>query len=317
LLSKSRAECYGNKNFLGKSVKPDADKRTLFCFGLGFTGTALANTLLSQGWSVAGTRRGADEVSSETKENCSLLVFDGSCGSDAVVKALHQASHVLVTIPPQKESGDAVLKYFKQTLIDHPGLRWLGYLSTTGVYGDRGGDWVDESSDLCPQWAHQKRRADAEAQWLELNNSYGIPVHVFRLAGIYGPGRNLLERVREGTARRIDVPGLVFNRIHVLDVVQVLTASMARPNPGAVYNVSDDRPAPPAEAVAFACELLQVEVPPLVSLDEAGLSEMGRGFYATNKKVRNRKIKKELGVELRYPDYQAGLRALLKSRKIV
>ncbi|NIQ04117.1 MAG: NAD-dependent epimerase/dehydratase family protein [Nitrospinaceae bacterium] len=217
-----------------------------------------------------------------------------------------------MTIPPQKSGGDVVLKNFERVLVEGSHLKWVGYLSTTGVYGNRNGDWVDERSEVRPEWAHQKRRAAVESQWLALHREHGIPVHIFRLAGIYGPGRNLLQRVRQGAVRRIDCPGLVFNRVHVDDVVQVLTASMADPHPGTIYNVSDDRPASPLEAVEFACRLLQVPAPPLVSLDDAGLSEMARSFYLTHKRVRNSKIKEELGVTLRYPDYQSGLRSLLE-----
>ena len=202
-------------------------------------------------------------------------------------------------------------EHFKEILVDSSQLEWLGYLSTTGVYGNRDGDWVDETSELKPGFDHQRRRVEAEDQWRELYRDHQVPVHTFRLAGIYGPGRNLLQRVRSGSAKRIDQPGLVFNRIHVEDVVQVLCASIDRPHPGAVYNVSDDLPSSPAEAVEFACDLLKVDVPPLVALEEANLSKMGRGFYQTNKKVRNQKIKEELGVRLRYPDYKTGLRALL------
>ena len=196
-------------------------------------------------------------------------------------------------------------------LADSSQLQWLGYLSTTGVYGNRDGDWVDETSELKPEFDHQRRRVQAEEQWRDLFREHQVPVHIFRLAGIYGPGRNLLKRVRQGSARRIDQPGLVFNRIHVEDVVQALCASIDHPQPGAIYNVSDDVPSSPTEAVAFACDLLRVDVPPLIALDDAELSKMGRGFYLTNKRVRNHKIKEELGVQLRYPDYKAGLKALL------
>jgi nucleoside-diphosphate-sugar epimerase len=222
-----------------------------------------------------------------------------------------EASHVLVTIPPQKDTGDVVLKHFKKILTGSAQLRWLGYLSTTGVYGNRDGHWVDETSQLKPGFDHQRRRVEAEGQWRNFYREHQVPVHIFRLAGIYGPGRNLLQRVRLGSAKRIDQPGLVFNRIHVEDVVQVLSASMDHPHPGAIYNVSDDVPSSPAEAVAFACELLHFEMPPLIAMEDAELSKMGRSFYLTNKKVRNHKIKEELGVQLRYPDYKTGLRALL------
>lgn len=288
-----------------------SDTHKMFCFGLGFTGSALAHALLSQGWQVSGTRRDDSSGSSSVEAGMRVVHFDGTRTAEAVASQVGEATHILAAIPPQKKEGDVVLRYFRNLLVCNSKLRWIGYLSTTGVYGNHDGDWVDEASELNPEWDHQKRRVQAEEQWLDLFWGHQMPVHVFRLAGIYGPGRNLLERVKRGIAQRIDQPGLVFNRIHVEDVVRTLTASIERPNPGAIYNVSDDHPASPAEATDFACELLNIDPPPLVTLEEAGLSEMAHGFYTTNKKVRNRKIKGELGVQLLYPDYQSGLRSLL------
>ena len=292
-----------------------SQQKNLFCFGLGFTGSALVREVRARGWTASGTCRENTDKDVWTGVGVQSYSFDGKEVSEAVENAAREASHVLVTIPPQKDAGDVVLKYFKKILTGSSQLRWLGYLSTTGVYGNRDGDWMDETSELKPGFDHQRRRVEAEEQWRKLHREHQVPVHMFRLAGIYGPGRNLLQRVRQGTARRIDQPGLVFNRIHVEDVVQVLSASMDHPHPGTIYNVSDDVPSSPAEAVAFACELLHVEVPPLIALEDAELSKMGRGFYLTNKKVRNHKIKEELGVQLRYPDYKVGLRALLDTQQ--
>ena len=190
-------------------------------------------------------------------------------------------------------------------------LAWLGYLSTTGVYGDRGGGWVDETSRLQPTGDRGRRRVAAEQGWLDLWNRRGVPVHIFRLAAIYGPGRSAFDALRAGTARRICKPGQVFSRIHVEDLANVLIASMERPRPGAVYNVCDDDPAPPAAVVGYAAELLGIEPPPLVPIEAAGLSPMARSFYDDNKRVANGLIKTELGVTLRYPDYRAGLAAIL------
>jgi len=288
-----------------------SQKKYLFCFGLGFTGSAMVSEIQTKGWKVSGTSRESAHKIAWAEADVQSHLFNGIEDSDAVGNALREASHVLVTIPPQKDAGDVVLSHFKRNLADSSQLQWLGYLSTTGVYGNRDGGWVDETSELKPGFDHQRRRVEAEEEWLALFRKHQVPVHIFRLAGIYGPGRNLLQRVRMGAARRINQPGLVFNRIHVEDVVQALCASMDHPHPGAIYNVSDDVPSSPAEAVAFACDLLHVEVPPVITLEEAELSKMGRGFYQTNKKVRNHKIKEELGIQLRYPDYKAGLRALL------
>ena len=288
-------------------------KKHLLCFGLGFTGSALVHDARGKGWAASGTCRERIERDKWTEAGVRSLLFDGKESSEALGNAVREASHMLVTIPPQKDVGDVVLKHFKKILTEASQLQWVGYLSTTGVYGNRDGGWVDEDSELKPEFDHQRRRVEAEEQWQELYKNYQIPVHIFRLAGIYGPGRNLLERVRNGTARRIDQPDLVFNRVHVEDVVQVLCASIDRPSPGSIYNVSDDVPSSPAEAVAFACGLVHAPVPPLIALEDAELSAMARGFYQTNKKVRNQKIKEELGVQLRYPYYKAGLRALLNT----
>jgi nucleoside-diphosphate-sugar epimerase len=207
--------------------------------------------------------------------------------------------------------GDLVVAMHDSDIAAMRGLSWLGYLSTTGVYGDRGGGWVDETAALLPTGERGRRRVTAEQGWLELWRRCGVPVHIFRLAAIYGPGRSAFDALRAGTAKRIDKPGQVFSRIHVEDLASVLIASMARPRPGAVYNVCDDDPASPAAVVADAAELLGVEAPPLVALEAAGLSPMARSFYDDSKRVANRLIKTELGVRLRHPDYRTGLAAIL------
>ena len=172
---------------------------------------------------------------------------------------------------------------------------------------------MDETAPLLPTGERGRRRVAAEAQWLELQRHHGSPVHIFRLAGIYGPGRSALDTVRSGRAQRVVKPGQVFSRIHVADIARVLRASIARPAPGAIYNVCDDDPAPPDEVLAFACDLLGVRPPPPVPIEQAQLSEMARSFYADNKRVSNRRIKEELGVSLLYPSYRDGLAALLKA----
>ncbi|MCZ6764549.1 MAG: NAD-dependent epimerase/dehydratase family protein, partial [Alphaproteobacteria bacterium] len=188
--------------------------------------------------------------------------------------------------------------------------------STTGVYGDRAGDWVDETSPLKPTGARGRARVKAEAAWREAGDAHGLPVHIFRLAGIYGPGRNALETVRAGTARRVVKPGQLFARIHVDDIVSVLRASIDRPRPGAIYNVCDDEPAPAQDVVAYACRLLGVMPPPEEPFEKAvasgSLSDMAQSFYADNRRVANRLIKEELGVRLAYPSYREGLDALVR-----
>jgi nucleoside-diphosphate-sugar epimerase len=277
----------------------------LFCFGLGYSAGFLARVLAGDGWRVAGTSRdGAASTDGFTIHRFTR----GTPLADPT--GLAGTTHLLISVPPDAES-DPVLAEHAHDIAALRGLRWLGYLSTTGVYGDRGGGWVDEESDLAPSGDRGRRRVVAEAGWLDLHRRRGVPAHVFRLAGIYGPGRSALDTVRQGRAQRIDKPGQVFSRIHVADLAAVLRASMARPDPGAIYNVCDDDPAPPEAVIAHACALLGVEPPPLVPFDTADLSPMARSFYDDNKRVSNRRLKEVLGVTLAYPSYKDGLQALL------
>ncbi len=283
----------------------------LFCFGLGFSAKVLAAQLHAQGWGVIGTSRSLEKAADIAAMGYDSHVFDGTAPlSDASV--LLPATHMLISVPAEEEA-DAVLRWHADHIARLPNLKWLGYLSTTGVYGDRQGGWVDEATPINPTQIRSKRRAEAEAGWLRLCTDYGVPVHVFRLAGIYGPGRNQLEGVKRGTAHRINKPGQVFCRIHVEDIVQVLRASMARPNVGAIYNLADDEPAPPQDVVAYAADLLKLPVPPEIPFDQAQLSPMAASFYADSRRVRNDRIKTELGVTLKYPTYREGLKALQSS----
>ena len=280
----------------------------LFCFGLGYTALTLGRRLTASGWVVTGTCRSAERQARLREAGFAAVIFDRDRPVDA--SALSGVTHLLVSVPPDA-MGDPVLALHGGDIAILPELPWLGYLSTTGVYGDRGGGWVDETARLRPTGERGRRRVAAEQGWLDLWRDRGVPVHIFRLAAIYGPGRSAFDALRAGTARRIDKPGQVFSRIHVADLASVLIASIERPRPGAVYNVCDDDPAPPAAVVAHAAELLGVEPPPLVALEAARLSPMARSFYDDNKRVANRLIKTELGVRLRYPDYRAGLAAIL------
>ncbi len=285
-------------------------KRRLFCFGYGFSASVLAAVLSAQGWTVAGTTRSPDKLAQLAAEGIEAFLFDRDRPLEDPEAALAGATHLLISAPPDAR-GDPVLDQHAGDILACDGIEWLGYLSTTGVYGDRGGGWVDEDSALEPTGPRGARRLAAERGWLTLWRDHGLPVHLFRLAGIYGPGRNALETVRRGRAQRIDKPGQVFSRIHVEDIARVLEASIATPNPGRAYNLCDDDPAPPEAVIAHACELLGVDPPPLIPFADAELSDMARSFYRDNKRVSNARIKAELGVSLAYPDYKTGLKALL------
>ena len=273
-------------------------ERRLFCFGMGYSARAFSERL-GPDWSVNGTRRNGET---------GTLRFDRGC--PLASSAFAGITHILISVPPDG-AGDPVLDLHGGDIAALSGLRWLGYLSTTGVYGTRDGGWVDETAERRPTGERGKRRVAAETAWIGLWRQLGVPVHIFRLAGIYGPGRSPFDALRAGIARRIDIRGQVFSRIHVGDAATVLLASIAKPRPGAIYNVCDDEPAAQAEVVAYAAKLLGVEPPPLVPLAEAELSPMAKSFYADNKRVSNALIKQELGVTLAYPDYRAGLAAIL------
>ncbi|MFB3134564.1 MAG: SDR family oxidoreductase [Rhodospirillales bacterium] len=288
----------------------------LFCFGLGYTARVLAAALMGEGWTVAGTCRDEATRADLAADGIDAFLFDRDRPLDDAGTALGGATHLLSSVPPDAE-GDPVLARHAGAIAAMDGLAWAGYLSSTGVYGDTGGAPVDETAAVNPTSERGRRRAEAEEGWLDLRRAAGVPVHVFRLSGIYGPGRSALDTVRAGQARRIDKPGHLFARIHVDDIAAVLRASMARPGPGAVYNVCDDEPAPAADVVAFACELLGVDAPPLVPFHQAAgeMSPMALSFWRDNRRVDNSRIKGELGVRMKFPDYRAGLRAVLAAEE--
>lgn len=276
--------------------------KTLLSIGHGYSAQALARRLVPQGWRVIATTRTAEKAEALRATSVEPLVWNG--GS----LPLAEATHLLTSVAPDG-AGDPVLRAQKAAIAAAQHLVWVGYLSTVGVYGDHGGDWVDEETPLTPATERGRARVQAEAEWRALP----LPVQVFRLAGIYGPGRGPFEKVRAGTARRIIKPGQVFSRIHVDDIAQVLEASIARPNPGRIYNLCDDAPAPPEDVLSHAAALLGLPEPPAIPYDEATLTPMARSFYAESKRVRNDRIKAELGVRLLYPDYRAGLAAVLQA----
>ncbi|WP_425099867.1 SDR family oxidoreductase [Tropicibacter sp. S64] len=277
---------------------------TLLSLGHGYAAHALARRLVPQGWTVLGTTRSPDRAETLRADGVTPLPWERV----AVSEALDTATHLLVSAAPD-EQGDPSIRLLGPALEARAeALHWAGYLSTTGVYGDHHGAWIDETTPLMPTTRRGEARVKAEAAWGAIPH---LPLHVFRLAGIYGPGRGPFEKVRSGTARRIVKPGQVFSRIHVADIAQVLEASIKAPNPGAAYNLCDDDPAPPQDVIAYAAELLGLPIPPEIPFEQAELSPMARSFYSESKRVSNARIKHELGVALIYPDYRSGLKALL------
>jgi dTDP-4-dehydrorhamnose reductase len=272
------------------------------CFGFGFSAAALARQLDRSRWRITGTSRSDEGVAAITALGCEGVRFD------QLLRIPESVTHIVSSVPPG--AGDPVIEKFGLEIAARK-FEWVAYLSTTGVYGDHQGRWIDESFPLTPNTLRGEKRVAAEAQWLALHRDHHVPVHVFRLAGIYGPGRNQLLSVRDGTAKRVIKPGQIFSRIHVDDIAGILLASMTKPNPGRAYNVADDEPCPPQDVVAFAADLLGLPPPPEIAFEDAKLSPMAASFYADSKRVSNARVKHELRYAFKYPNYRAGLRACL------
>lgn len=285
----------------------------LLALGHGYVAARLAETVRARGWHAMGTTRSAAKAAALAATGIEPLIFDG--GASLPASVLASVTHILVSIPPGNHDPALALVAPALAALQAQGgkLRWLGYLSTTGVYGDAAGGWVDEETPAAPGQARSVARLAAEQGWLALQPS--LPVHVFRLPGIYGPGRSVIDELRAGTARRIVKPGQFFSRIHVDDIVAGLCASMAAPNPGRIYNLADDEPAPSSEVVAHAAALLGMVPPPEQAFADIAptLSPMARSFYAENRRVRNERMKKELNVRLTYPTYREGLAGILRA----
>ncbi|MFT6674802.1 MAG: nucleoside-diphosphate-sugar epimerase [Sulfitobacter sp.] len=278
--------------------------KTLLSFGHGYSARALAARLIPQGWRIIGTTRSAEKLDAIAASGVEPLLWPGT----DVAPLLAQVRHVLISAGPTPE-GDPVLAMMRGDFVRAaPQLRWLGYLSTTGVYGDHQGGWVDETTPLTPSTERGQARVQAETAWQGIPD---LPLHIFRLAGIYGPGRGPFAKVRKGTARRIIKAGQVFSRIHVEDIAQALDLSIARPDAGAIYNLCDDDPAPPQDVIGHAAELLGLPLPAAEDFATAQMTPMARSFYAESKKVRNNRAKQALGWEPQYPDYRSGLADLL------
>jgi nucleoside-diphosphate-sugar epimerase len=286
----------------------------LFCFGLGYSAEALARRFAASGSTVRGTSRTEDRAARVANAGYESLIFDGTRPGLGATEALAGATHVLVSIAPG-EAGDLSLIHHGDDLARASDVRWIGYLSTIGVYGDAGGAWVDEESPVRPGSERAKRRLDAETDWRDFGARTGKSVQIFRLGGIYGTGRSVFDDLRGGNARRIVKPGQVFNRIHVEDVGNVLFSAAGGRGTQSLYNVIDDMPAPPQDVVAFAAGLLGVVPPPEISFENAELSTMARSFYDENRRVRNARIKEDLGVTLIYPSFREGLAAVLAAER--
>lgn len=282
-------------------------------FGLGFSAKALAPRLAAKGWTISATSRSAEGAVAIAAKGYRAFVFDGS--SPLPPEAFDGVTHVVTSAPPDRD-GDPVLRQHAGDFARRAAqFQWVAYLSTTGVYGDHAGGLVTEDTPLTPNTERGERRCEAEAQWLGLWRDDGLPVHIFRLAGIYGPGRNQLVSLLDGTAKRVIKPGQIFSRIHVEDIANALEASIAKPHPGRAYNVCDDEACPPQDVVEYGARLLGLPVPPDVPFEEAQLSAMARSFYADSKRVSNARIKSELGVAMTYPTYREGLGAIAKGLK--
>ena len=280
--------------------------KTLLSLGHGYCARFLSRLLSDEGgWKIIGTTRSESGFAAIRESGAQARLWS----DDRVVADFGDATHLLVSAAPTGD-GDPVLRRFSGSIASAKDLDWIGYLSTTSVYGDRGGGWVDEDSETRPATERGRLRLAAERSWQALAAEFNLPLHVFRLAGIYGPERGPMHQLLSGSRTRIVMSGQFFNRIHVRDVARVLRASMLRPDPGAVYNVCDDLPARSDEVMEYAANLVGVCMPERVTLADAELSEMARSFYSESKRVRNRRVKSRLNIRLQYPDYKFGLNAL-------
>ncbi|GLK81837.1 SDR family oxidoreductase [Methylopila turkensis] len=283
--------------------------RRLAVFGCGYTARRFV-ALHGAGFdAVDVTTRSPEGVARLGAEGLKAHLFDGGPAAPALGAAVKAATHVLVSAPPDAE-GDPTLRGAGEALQAADGLAWIGYLSTIGVYADADGGWVDETTEPEPDSDRGARRIAVERDWLAFGAARGVPVQIFRLAGIYGPGRNQIENLRAGTAKRLVKPGQVFNRIHVDDIAAALAAGIARPDAGPIVNVTDDEPAPPQDVVAYAAGLLGIAPPPETPFETADITPMARSFYSSNKRVANRVLREQLGVRLAYPTYREGMAAL-------
>lgn len=286
----------------------------ILVFGMGYSSGAVARALRAVGTpdlAVVGTTRTPGQAEALGRDGYRMHVFDGRAPSATVGPDIETATHILVSIAPDG-NVDPTLSHHGAQIAGAPRLEWIGYFSTVGVYGDAGGEWVDEGTACRPVNPRSQRRLRAEEDWRELAEGRGVPLAILRLAGIYGPGRSAFDKLRQGTARRAVKPGQVFNRIHVADIGRI-GALAARRRLAGTYNVADDFPAPPQDVIAHAAGLMGVAPPPEVTFEDAEMTPMARSFYADNKRVANAAIKRALGIEMLYGDYRAGLEAIWRT----
>ena len=295
-------------------ITPVLNDKNIFCFGFGYIANALAPKLSACGWKISGTTTDPDKKILLNDSNINTCLFNRKLHIPDPFNTFADITHLLISVPTDTE-GDPVFDAHNIDLTSLKNLEWLGYLSTTAVYGNKNGNWVDEKTTPTPTTHYGRTRLRAEQQWMSLCLNEGLPLHIFRISGIYGTGRSVLDAVRSGNARRIEKPGHFFNRIHVEDIVQVLIASINAPNPGSIYNLADDLPSASHEMIQFACNLTGLSSPSLIPFDQAELAPIVRGFYRDNKRIRNDKIKNDLGVNLLYPDYRSGLLSCIKEEK--
>jgi len=289
----------------------------LICFGLGYSAQHFVEIFAEKFDRIVGTVRSAERaatLNAAASGTLKALIFGGTVVAPDLQSAIAEVDAVLISVPPD-ENGDPVLRACRDVLTHAQRLRAIVYLSTIGVYGDRGGAWVDETTPPRPGAARSRERLAAEQAWIDFGARRGIAVAILRLAGIYGPGQNALVQIASGKARRIVKPGQVFNRIHVGDIAQAIDAAFAHRAFG-IFNVTDDEPTPPADPIVYAAQLMGVEPPPEIPFEQAApsMSPMALSFWQECRRVRNDKLKRDLGVSLRYPTYREGLRALFEKR---
>lgn len=296
-------------NSLSQEQSYFKDKHVFF-FGFGYVAAFVAMKLETLGCKISGTTTNKEKKEFMEARGYNSYLFSRNRMIPDILSVMSDVTHIVLAIPPDGE-GDLVFDMYANDLAYIKNLQWIGYLSATSIYGDHEGAWVNEDTVPSPTSRRGSLRLKAEEDWKSYYSSDNLPLHIFRLAGIYGPGRSALDSVLSGVAKRIDKPGHVFNRIHIDDIVQTLVASMMQPNPFSIYNLSDDDPAPSHELIQYTCNLLGLETPPLVPFTQTDIAPIMRSFYKDNKRLRNDKIKDELGIKLLYPDYKSGLRACM------